>query len=155
MTPMTFTIDFGTFFRWVGPVVAIAAVLYFGVRGLGRLRNIFARRQFDERDRDVLRQRWREIGKMADQPGEMGRKMAVLEADKLLDQALKSLAMPGQTLGDRLKFAQYKYPELRDVWWAHRVRNQLAHETSAHLDPAVGRRALASFRKALERLGAL
>jgi hypothetical protein len=85
----------------------------------------------------------------------MGRKLAVIEADKLLDSALKSLAMPGMTLGERLKFAQYKYPELRDVWFAHKIRNQLAHEASFHLDAGMARSALKAFRRALERLGAL
>lgn len=152
---MTLTIDFSSVASWIGPAVALAAVAWFVVSGLGKLRNLFARRGFDERDRNEMRRRWREVEQMARQPGELGRKMAVIEADKLLDQALKSLSMAGTTLGERLKFAAYKYPDLRDVWPAHRLRNQLAHEASTHLDEGMARHALAQFKRALERLGAL
>jgi len=152
---MTVEIDFGKVFTWIGPIVAFAAVLWFAYTGVSKLRNLFARRGFDERDRDETRRRWREVEQMLRQPGELGRKMAVIEADKLLDQALKSISMPGTTLGERLKFAAYKYPDLREVWWAHRLRNQLAHESSTHLDEGMARKALAQFKRALERLGAL
>jgi hypothetical protein len=152
---MSVTIDFAGLLSWLGPLVGGAAVIYILFAGMRRLRGFFARRKFDSRDRSELQRRWREVEAMLAMPGEMSRKMAILEADKLLDQALKSLSMPGQTLGERLKFAQYKHPELRDVWWAHRVRNQLAHEASGHLDASVAKRAVASFRKALERLGAI
>lgn len=152
---MTLTIDVGVagkviaVLAFVGVVLAIAALL------VSRVRGFFASRSFETGDRETMRRRWKEIEQMLAAPGEMSRKVAVLEADKLLDFALKALAMPGMTLGDRLKFAQYKYPELREVWWAHRVRNQLAHEASFHLDPGVARRALKSFEKALLRIGAL
>jgi hypothetical protein len=152
---MTLTIDFSSIGGWIGPAVALAAVAWLAFSGVGKLRNLFARRGFDERDRDLARRRWREVEKLMAQPGELGRKMAVLEADKLLDEALKSLSMPGTTLGERLKFAAYKYPDVKDVWPAHRLRNQLAHEASTHLDEGMARRALAQFRRALERLGAL
>lgn len=152
---MTLTIDIASTVRSAGALVLFAAVAYLVFAGFGKLRGLFARGRFDPHDRDVLRRRFREVEEMLRQPGEMGRKMAVLEADKLLDHALKSLLMPGATLGERLKFAQYKHPALKNVWWAHRLRNQLAHEEAGRLDAAVARRAVAAFRDALERLGAL
>ncbi|MEY4723018.1 MAG: hypothetical protein RLZZ324_531 [Candidatus Parcubacteria bacterium] len=130
-------------------IVAIAVMLWKKVLGF------FRGRAFDGTDRENMRRRWVEIEKAMETPGEMGKKLAIIEADKLLDTALKSLSMAGETLGERLKFAQYKYPELRDVWPAHRVRNQLAHEASYHLDTGTARRSLKQFRSALERLGAL
>ncbi len=152
---MTLTIDVGAagkviaVLAFAGVAIAIVALL------VDRIRRFFASRGFEGSDREAMRRRWAEISKMIDAPGELSRKVAVLEADKLLDFALKALAMPGTTLGERLKFAQYKYPELRDVWWAHRVRNQLAHEASYHLDAKVARSALKAFEKALTRIGAI
>jgi hypothetical protein len=152
---MQVTIDIGSAVTVIGVIAVLGAALVFIVLLVGRVRNFFASRKFDGTDREAMRARWREIERMIGGQGEMNRKVAILEADKLLDHALKSLAMPGMSLGERLKFAQYKYPELRDVWWAHKVRNQLAHEASYHVDPGVAKRAIASFRKALERLGAI
>ena len=152
---MTLTIDVGSagkviaVLAFAGVVLAIAALL------VSRVRGFFASRSFDAGDREAMRTRWREIERTLDAPGEMSRKVAIIEADKLLDHALKSLAMAGTTLGERLRFAQYKYPELRDVWWAHRVRNQLVHEASFHLDATVARRAIKAFEKALMRIGAI
>lgn len=152
---MTLTIDVGT----AGKVIAVLAFLGvgFAIAALlvTRVRGFFASRSFEHADRETMQRRWREITQMLAAPGEMSRKVAVLEADKLLDYALKALAMPGTTLGERLKFAQYKYPELRDVWWAHKVRNQLAHEASYHLDGGVAHRAIKAFEKALIRIGAI
>lgn len=152
---MTLTIDLGAagkviaVLAFAGVIIAILSLLY------AKVRSFFASRSFDPDDRASMRRRWEEVRKMADAPGEVSRKVAVLEADKLLDTALKSLGMPGTTLGERLKFAQYKHPQLREVWWAHKVRNQLAHEATYHLDAGVARRALREFEKALTRIGAI
>ncbi len=152
---MTVTIDLAS----AGPIAAYAvgaaavSVIVFSL--FRALRRFFASRKFMAQDRATLRRRWQEIEDMAASGGEMQRKLAIVEADKLLDQALKTLAMPGETLGERLKFAQYRYPELRDVWWAHKVRNQLVHEATFHLETGLARRAVAGYRKALNRLGAI
>lgn len=101
--------------------------------------------------RDEIRLRWLEIEKIAE-TGQMGIKMAIVEADTLLDSALKSLTMSGQTLGERLKFAGYRYPELRKVWTAHRIRNQIVHESSFEISSSQGRYALSEYKKALKVL---
>ncbi len=152
---MMLTVDFSSAFPVILGVVFAAVVALILALLVKKIRNFFASRSFQPSDRQAMRRRWTEIERAVETQGEMSRKMAVLEADKLLDSALKALAMPGDTLGDRLKFAQYKYPALRDVWWAHRVRNQLAHEASYHLDAGVAKRALKTFKEALERLGAI
>lgn len=152
---MTLTIDLASAGKFV--VILIFAVVGISIVALvvGNIRRFFASRKFDAHDLEGMRRRWQDIENMATRGSELDRKMAVLEADKLLDTALKSLAMPGTTLGERLKFAQYKYPDLRDVWGAHRVRNQLAHEAGFRLDAGTARRALNGFQKALTRLGAI
>jgi uncharacterized protein YbjQ (UPF0145 family) len=152
---MTVTVDVGNLLTWLGPLLGLAVLAYGVYRLVRGIRSFFAGRSFGWDDRHIMRQRWEEVERMAQQPGEMGRKMAIVEADKLLDHALKTLSMPGATLGERLKFAQYKYPDLQQVWWAHKVRNQLVHEATSHLDPTIGRRAIKSFKRALERLGAI
>jgi len=85
----------------------------------------------------------------------MGAKLALLEADNLLDSGLKSIMMPGETLGERLKVAGYKYPNLKNVWWAHKLRNQLAHESSFQISQRQARQALDEFERALKTLNIL
>ncbi len=81
--------------------------------------------------------------------------MAIVEADKLLDSSLKSMTIPGETLGERLKFASYKYPELRKVWFAHKLRNQLVHEASFEISVGQAKSALHEYKKALKVLHVL
>ncbi len=152
---MTVTVDIGSLVQGLGmAILAVVAVLVV-VLLWQKVRRFFAGRKYDPSDRAGLQRRWAEIEDMVKAPGEMSAKLAVIEADKLLDHALKALAFPGMTLGERLRFAQYKYPDLRKVWWAHKVRNQLAHEASYHLDRGMAKRAVAEFRRALIRLGAI
>lgn len=119
------------------------------------LRRYVASRKYEVNDRAGMQRRWKEVEALIEAPGEMSQKLAVIEADKLLEHALKAMAMPGETLGERLKFASYKYPKLQEVWWAHRVRNRLVHEASYHLDRRIARKAVQSFRQALRYIGAI
>jgi hypothetical protein len=151
---MTVTFDVAS----VGKVVAVVIVLALGfllLRGAGRLfRRLFAPK-LQGMDRGAIKARWDEIERMSAAGGEMNLKMAVMEADKLLDHALKAMAIPGMTLGERLKFAAYKFPKIRNVWNAHRLRNQLAHESSYYLDPSFARKAIRDFKDALQLLNVI
>lgn len=101
-----------------------------------------------------VRSLWSEIEATGKQ-GTMGAKLAILEADKLLDSVLKSLGFPGETMGERLKTAQYKHPALQQVWPAHKLRNQLAHDVAFELTPRSASQALHDFRAALRTLRVL
>lgn len=79
----------------------------------------------------------------------------VIEADKLLDKALIELGLPGKTMGERLKRSGNKFTELNSVWYAHKLRNQIAHEPNFKLEYHQSRHALSTFRQALKDLGAI
>ncbi len=56
-------------------------------------------------------------------------KLAIIEADSILENLLKDLGFPGETLGDRLKSAnQENFPQLTSAWELHTTRNRIAHE---------------------------
>lgn len=103
---------------------------------------------------EKIRDTWAEIEKSLGH-GLMGAKLAVIEADKLLDGVLKSLLFPGDTMGERLKTAQYKYPNIRKVWPAHKLRNQLVHDATFELTQSQARRAVSDFHDALRLLRVL
>lgn len=151
---VTVSFDPASFLKWVGILVA-AVLAYLLVRAAWRgIRRLF-RPRLVGLDRASIELRWRSIEEFTKSGGEMQLKMAVMEADKLLDHALKALAMPGETLGERLKFAAYKYPKISQVWNAHRLRNQLVHESSFYLEPGMARQAVAQYRQALILLNLL
>jgi hypothetical protein len=55
-------------------------------------------------------------------------KLAIIEADIVLDEALKKSGYAGISLGERLKSISPSHlKSLDDAWQAHKVRNQIAH----------------------------
>ena len=101
-----------------------------------------------------VKQLWSQIEQSAKQ-GKMGEKIAIIEADKLVDNVLKSMLIPGETMGERLKAAGYKYRNIRDVWPAHRIRNRLVHETDYELRGGDTKLTLEDFRRALQVLNVM
>lgn len=83
-------------------------------------------------------------------------KLAILEADKILDEALRLAGFRGESLGDRLKkLDEAKLPNLQDVWEAHKLRNRLVHEADFKLNRNTAERALAVYEQAFKDLGLL
>jgi hypothetical protein len=81
--------------------------------------------------------------------------MAVINADKLLDEALKKRRYKGKTMGERLVSAQRDLDDNDAVWFSHKLRNRLVHEDNASLRQKDVKQALVGFRRALKDLGAL
>lgn len=82
--------------------------------------------------------------------------MAIVNADKLLDKALCEMGIPGRTMGDRLKkIGKDKFSQLNSVWYAHKLRNQIAHEHDFKPDFNQAKHALDTYRQALRDLGAI
>ena len=79
----------------------------------------------------------------------------VTDADKLLDKALNEAGAPGRTMGDRLKSSGNKFSQLNAVWYAHKLRNQIAHEHKFKLDYKQASHALSTYKQALRDLGAI
>lgn len=81
--------------------------------------------------------------------------LAVLNADKLLDKALKERGFKGETMGERMKAAKEVWSNANAVWGAHKLRNQIAHEHDVRVSYDDARRALGSFKQALKDAGAI
>jgi len=81
--------------------------------------------------------------------------LAVIDADKLLDDALKRSKYRGKTMGERLVAAQHAIKDNDDVWFGHKLRNRLVHESDVKLHERDVKDALLGIRAALKDLGAL
>ena len=80
---------------------------------------------------------------------------SVINADKLLDKALIEIGIPGKTMGDRLKHSPERFSDINAVWRAHKMRNALAHDTSAEITYRQAATALLAYKQALKDLGAI
>ncbi len=135
-------------------IIIVAAILIFYKLYLSVAR-FFRRPDLYGLERKEIRKRWQGIEKLLWDKEEMKWRTAVIEADKLLDQVLKSMTLPGKDLGERLRLAVAKYPQLRQVWWAHKVRNQLVHESDFVLNYRLAKAAVLTFKAGLRDLGVL
>jgi hypothetical protein len=58
-------------------------------------------------------------------------RLAIIEADIMLDELLKASGYHGDTVGERLKAVEPSdFTSLEAAWEAHKVRNQIAHQGS-------------------------
>lgn len=81
--------------------------------------------------------------------------LAIINADKLLDDALKRRHFKGKTMGERMVSAQRVFSNNDAVWFGHKLRNKLVHEQNVRLSQAEVLDALKGIRQGLKDLGAL
>src|SRR3989344_4874587 len=81
--------------------------------------------------------------------------LAVTEADKLLDAALKKRKLKGKTMGERMVSAQRLLSDNDDTWFAHNLAKKIVADTEIKLKEADVKDALMGFRQALRDIGAL
>lgn len=105
--------------------------------------------------KDYYRSQWLTIESQLKKDEANSYTVCVLNADKLLDRALRERGVSGQTMGERMKSYQEKWSDAQNVWTAHKLRNKLAHETDVQISYDQARRALAAFRQGLKDAGAL
>lgn len=106
-------------------------------------------------NREKYQTKWLEIENSLVRANPATFPLAIMNADKLVDQALKERRFKGDTMGERMKSAQSTWRNANHVWGAHKIRNQLAHETDYTVDYTTAARALAAFKQALKDLGAI
>lgn len=98
---------------------------------------------------------WLSIENSISRANESSWQVAIFNADKLVDQALREHRIKGKTMGERMKAAEKMWSNVNHIWSAHKIRNQLAHETTATLSYEVTLRALSAYKQALKDLGAI
>jgi hypothetical protein len=66
------------------------------------------------------------------------------------------MGMPGHSMGERLKkCGREKFSQTNAVWNAHKLRNQIAHESGFKVEYHQAKHALAVYKTALRDLGAI
>ncbi len=76
-------------------------------------------------------QKWKNILGLIDSENTNDWRLAIIEADALLDDMLKKIGYEGETMGERLKEVnRSEFKSIDSAWQAHRIRNAIAHEGS-------------------------
>jgi hypothetical protein len=82
-------------------------------------------------------------------------KLAIIEADIILDETLKRAGYGGVSLGERLRtITPTQLRSLDDAWQAHKVRNQIAHGGADFvLTKRLAEDTIKQYRRVFEELG--
>lgn len=74
-------------------------------------------------------QRWDKVVGLFNSSDHASWRLAIIEADTMLDELMQYLGFDGVSLGERLKSASPRvFPPLQEAWEVHNLRNKLAHE---------------------------
>ncbi len=104
---------------------------------------------------EAVRKAWGEIEASAT-AGTDGKRLAVINADRLVDRLLKDAGYEGEGALERMKaLPREKVATAADLMAAHRFRNRLVHEVGFQPDDRALDGALAQFRAFLTEVGYL
>ena len=97
---------------------------------------------------------WAEIEKNIESENSADWKMAIIEADSIIDSIIQRIGYKGENLGERLKNIEPSdFENLQNVWEAHKVRNRIAHEAEGfELTKEEAGAVLEKYKKALREL---
>lgn len=96
---------------------------------------------------------WKELQRFCADKATWG--VAITEADKLFDQALRKRHFKGKSMGERMVAAQRSLSDSDGIWFAHNLSKKLIADPTLKIKEADVKTALVSFRQALRDVGAL
>ncbi len=102
-----------------------------------------------------LARRWSKIVERLKAGIESEYKLAIIEADTMLEDILKGEGYAGETIGDRLKqITSDILPNIEEVQKAHQIRNSIIHDPDYRLTLDEARSVLSVYEKAVQNLQA-
>lgn len=125
---------------------------------------VFDAKEIDEeinhalaRDKETDRSsnpRWKYILTLIESPNESDWRVAIMEADSLLEESFKERDLVGNNMAELLEEAKSNgYPNIGGAWDAHIIRNKIAHEGQEFpLTQVEGRRVIKLYQNIFEDL---
>jgi hypothetical protein len=99
---------------------------------------------------------WEKITDRLKTANEAEYKLAIIEADNLLENVLKRLGYSGETFGDKLKaIGATLLPNLNEVIQAHQVRDKIVYDPDYLLTLDEAKETLKIYEEALRNLDAI
>lgn len=101
---------------------------------------------------DYVNPKWAKVLEHINSPNPSDWKLAILEADIMLNDMLDKMGYRGATMGDKLKSIEPSdFDTLQEAWEAHKIRNAIAHEGSDYaINKPEAERVVKLFQKVFE-----
>ncbi|MEK7106415.1 MAG: hypothetical protein AAB895_03585, partial [Patescibacteria group bacterium] len=112
------------------------------------------------RDKEITRNenpRWHYILTIIESSNESDWRVAIIEADTMLEEAFREKGLTGETMSELLESARSSgYQSIGNAGDAHGVRNKIAHAGSEFtLTQIEGRRVIKMYQNVFEELGVI
>lgn len=148
----------------IGVSVAVSGILLLGIialsRKIGKIRTkqrlaLYPSGSIDadtEAPQKMVNKKWEKVLMHANSNNPSDWRLAIIEADIMLDELLDVQNYHGDTIGDKLKSIEKSdFLTLDEAWEAHKVRNAVAHEGSDFiLTDRETRRVIGLYKKVFE-----
>ncbi len=96
---------------------------------------------------------WQKVLSHLSKNDEASLHMALIEADKIFDELLKLMGLPGESMADRLKYLNSaQVSNIEEIWQAHKLRNQLVHGSEYPVARSEIEFGVRAYEKALKEL---
>ena len=141
--------------RYLAVLVSIifAGAVFYLYRKLSELRTVERLALYPEGfldgavDHKIVNPNWERVLDYIESFNESDWKLAIMEADIMLSDLLDKLSVSGETMGDKLKTIEKSdFTTIDFAWDAHKVRNQIAHESDFRLSQREARRVIDLYR---------
>ncbi len=150
-------------YRWWGTIVILSVLLslFLTAGVIYSIVRILQIRKYEEeryaaaahpvtaRDISKAQLRWNRIKEEVSTESEQSWRLAILEADIMLNDLLDLQAYKGETMADKMKQVERgDWKTIDMAWEAHKVRNAIAHQGSMqHLDGREARRVISLYEQ--------
>jgi len=100
-----------------------------------------------------ITRRWKKILRRLETETEAEYKLAVIEADNMMDNSLKRMGYAGHNLEERLdKLTSATLPNIEQIHQAHRTRNNIVHDPDYRLSLDEAKKTLEIYSQAFQAL---
>lgn len=108
-------------------------------------------------NKEINIKKWQEIENLFQSKDEIHAKHAVVEADKFFDSMLRLKGGKGESFADRLRSLEdhLSKDNYQLIWQAHKLRNQISHESNFHASVRECQSAISKYKNGLINLGAI
>jgi len=105
---------------------------------------------------EKLNQNWQDVLNHLNSASESEWKLAIIEADKLIDDLLVQKGYQGESLAERLSMIDKKNMKSFELLWeAHKVRNRIAHKLDFKINRNEALKVISYYGEALKDLETL
>ena len=106
---------------------------------------------------DMVEKRWRRIEGAIKKGESPAWRAAIIDADLLLEELLKTVGYEGNTIDERLSNIKtpWQFPTLDDAWRAHKIRVFLEQDPAYPLSREVAEQTVGIYKKIFVDMGAI